>query len=106
MNTTVQEILLMTNTSFSKRQLCETRTHKSNRHLAPAEQLEVACCNGLLYEMLPEIMPATSPQEKSFLWATELKGSFLRILMGPQPVYVIRASSLDPHIFLSTYRMN
>jgi len=106
MNTTVQEILLMTNTSFSKRQLCETRTHKNDRHLAPAEQLEVACCNGLLYEMLPEIMPVTAPQEKPFLWVTELGGSFLRILMGLQPVYVIKESSLDPHIFLCKYKMN
>jgi hypothetical protein len=106
MKTVIQEVLLMTNTSFSKRQLFETRTRKSNDRLTPENQLEIACSNGLLYEMLPEINPATGFKEKLFLWSIETKKYFLRILIGTHPRYAIKESSLDPHIFLTKYWMN
>jgi hypothetical protein len=104
--TNSQEVLLMTNTTFSKRQLLETNESHSNDYSEPVEQLEVACCNGLLYEMLPEIMPATSSAEKLFLWAIIAKRSFLRILTGTEPVYIANRCSIDPHIFLANYKMS
>jgi|SRR3954451_16288671 hypothetical protein len=104
--TNSQEVLLMTNTTFSKRQLLETNKQDSYDQSAPIEQLEVACCNGLLYEMLPEIMPAMTRKEKLFLWAIITKGSFLRILMGTEPVHIVNRYSIDPHIFLASYKMS
>lgn len=48
----IQEIWLMTTTTFSKRQLCEMNSQEGNRCVIPAEQLEAACWNGLLDELL------------------------------------------------------
>ena len=69
----------MTNTSFSKRQLCETRTQNTNDHRTSVQQLEVACWNGLLNETLPEIIPTQSSKAKLFLWDVETRKSFLKI---------------------------
>ena len=58
MNTeiTQQEIVLLKNTSFSQRQLCENDTQDDSRMLSDAEKLEEACWSGLLGELLPEIV--------------------------------------------------
>ena len=106
MKTTIQEVLLMTNTSFSKRLLCEINTSKRNNHHSSAHQLEAACWNGLLTEMLPEIIPASSPDKKLFLWSIEMKRSYLRIFMGIRPVTIRSEFSIDPYIFLRSQRMN
>ena len=63
-NPIIREILLVTTTTFSKRQLCETDVQDKNSQLTPAEQLEAACWNGLVYELLPEIMQKRSDNEK------------------------------------------
>jgi len=106
MKTTIQEVLLIAYTSFSKRQLCEIKTRSKDRNLSSIHRLELACCNGMLYEMLPEIIPAIKSGEKLNLWSIETKRFFLRILTGTQPAYITKESSLDPHIFLSKYRMS
>ena len=96
----------MTNSSFSKRQLYEINTQSRTDHLAPAEQLEAACWNGLLDEMLPEITKPSTTKAKIFLWQIEMKRSFLSIFMGASPVYIIKEFSLDPYIFLCKQQMN
>jgi hypothetical protein len=106
MKTTIQEVLLMTNTSFSKRLLCEINTQNRNDHLVPAQQLEAACWNGLLTEMLPEIIPVSSSDKKLFLWDIETKKSYLRIIMGVRPVTIRSDFSLDPYIFLGNQKLN
>ena len=47
-----QEILLMTGTKFSAREWAEKNVEDQNK-LSATEQLEDACWNGLLHEMLP-----------------------------------------------------
>jgi hypothetical protein len=106
MKTTIQEVLLMTNTSFSKRLLCEIKTQNRNNHHSSAHQLEAACWNGLLTEMLPEIVPASSPDKKLFLWGIEMKRSYLRIFMGIRPLTIRNDFSIDPYIFLRSQKMN
>ena len=53
-NSTQQEIILLTGTTFSAREWCERESNKEN-NLSDKEQLEEACWNGLLPEMLPEV---------------------------------------------------
>ena len=95
----------MTNTSFSRRQLCET-SHNTNEYLTSVQQLEVACWNGLLDEKLPEIISPNSSNAKLFLWDVETKNSFLKIFMGVRPVRVTKEFSLDPYIFLNHEKLN
>jgi len=106
MKTTIQEVLLMTNTSFSKRLLCEMNTQNKNNHHSSVQQLEAACWNGLLNEMLPEIIPASSSDKKLFLWDIEMKKSYLRIIMGVRPVTIRSDFSVDPYIFFGNQKLN
>ena len=61
-----QEILPMTNTTFSKQQLCE-KDLSTNNKLSVIEQLEDACWNGLLYEMFPGIVERSSAGKQLYL---------------------------------------
>jgi len=106
MKTNIQEVLLMTNTSFSKKVLCEINTQNRTDHLIPTQQLEAACWNGLLTEMLPEIIHTSSSDKKLFLWDIETKKAYLKIFMGNQPLTVTREFSIDPYIFIRSRQMN
>jgi hypothetical protein len=105
-DSTILEILLFTTTSFSQRQLCETDARDRDNNLAPAEQLEAACWNGLLHEMLPEVLYAPNSHEKLFLWQVDMRENYLRISMAACPPVLEEYFTLDPHIFLQTKRMN
>jgi hypothetical protein len=106
MKTIIQEVLLMTNTSFSKRQLCEINAQNKNDHLTSVQQLEIACWNGLLDEKLPEIISPQSSKAKLFLWDVETKKFSLKIFVGTRPVSMTRMFSLDPYIFLKVQQLN
>ena len=105
-NSLIREILLVTSTSFSNRQLCDTDAQDRNNNLAPAEQLEAACWNGLLDEMLPEIMHPSSSGEKFYVWQVEMRKSYLWISMGECPPVPEMHFTLDSHIFLCEQEMN
>ncbi len=65
----------MTGTHFQLRQCCEKNTGKQN-NLTEKEQLEEACWNGLLQEMIPEIYDLSEENKKLFLWQIK-KGQFI-----------------------------
>jgi|SRR5215831_17865359 len=104
-NITIQEILLMTATSFSHRQLCEINPMDKKNNYNSAEQLEAACWNGLLPEMLPEVVGA-APEQRLYLWQVDLRSSYLRLSLSNRPPYLERYFSLDPYIFLQAKKMN
>jgi hypothetical protein len=104
-NSIFREILFVTTTSFSKRQLCETDAMERDRNLAPAEQLEAACWNGLVDEVLPETMHLPFTQ-KLFLWQIETRKSYLRLSMGLCPPVLEEEYTLDPYNFLYSQEMN
>ena len=100
------EILMFTNTSFSGRQLCELNAQERNGNLTPAEELEAACWNGLLDEMLPEITQRQAYNDKLFIWQVETRKSYLRISMGVCPLIPAVRFTLDPHILLLKKELN
>lgn len=105
MNTSIhQEILLMTGTSFSSRQLWQ----KNENNLLPlseTEYLQEACCNGLLPEMLPEICNRDHPQ-KLFLWQIRENKSCIEIELGEFPETIEKIFSIDPYSFIPLQLMN
>lgn len=96
-NTTEQEILLMTNTSFAQRQLCEKEDESKN--LTPQEQLKEACANGVMQELLPEIFEAPG-NKRLYLWQMKPGGSFIQLKVGEFPLTQKKEFSIDPHNFL------
>ena len=92
-----QEILIMMGTTFSRRQCCEKKSGKQN-NLAEKEQLEEACWNGLLQEMIPEICHPSD--EELFLWQIKKGNSFIELEMGEIPDEKDDLFSINPYSFI------
>lgn len=100
-----QEVLLLTNTRFSKRQLYRKNVKKSDSSLSHIGQLEDACWNGLLNELLPEIMLKPSGK-RLYLWHMH-RGQFsLQMEMSEFPTKTDAYLSLNPHTFFSEIYLN
>ena len=97
-----QEILLVTGTKFSSRQ-CWQKIDNNQRTDSEADQLQDACWNGLLKEMLPEICES---DKDIFLWQIRENKCGLEIELGELPSEVDSYYSIDPHIFLESQCMN
>lgn len=97
-----QEILLICGTKFSSRQ-CWQKINERSRPASEIEQLEDACWNGLLNEMLPEIFVS---QKDLFLWQIRETKCGLEIELGELPAGVDYFYSIDPYLFLGSSHLN
>ena len=98
-NSTQLEILLMTGTTFSSRQ-CYEKDDANQKNLTEREQLEEACWNGLLPQMLPEIYELLGSDTKLYMWQIKEAGSFIEIELGDLPEEKEKFFSIDPYSFL------
>src|SRR5215212_9660764 len=102
---TQQEILLLTGTKFSEREWAEKLVEDKNK-LSATEKLEDACWNGLLGEMLPEVIQKTTEGKKLFLWNVRQCRSFLEIELGESSPVIERENSIDPYLFVNEIPLN
>lgn len=102
---TQQEILLVTGTKFSQREWAEKLVEDKNK-LSANEQLEDACWNGMLDEMLPEIIEKDADGKKLYLWHIRQCKSFLEIELSDFSQVVEREFSIDPYLFVSSQLLN
>ena len=100
-----QEILLMINSSLSKRTFCEKDAHKQ-KIISAVEQLEEYCWNGLLESFLPEIAVNKEEEGKLLLWHIQQTDSFLHIDLCERPMFSGEEFSIDPYFFMSYSNMN
>jgi len=105
-NTTQQEILLVTGTSFAARQACEKDDTGTSGQLSPIDRLQAACWNGMLPEMLPEIIQKTAGGKQLFLWQVYETTSFLELKLGNYEDDNEKELSIDPYMFMSTDMCN
>ena len=103
-NGTQQEILLLTGTSFSQRQLCEKDEIKQAS--TDKEQLEEACWNGFIKELLPEIVQKPESGNCLFLWQIRKAESFLEIELCDTHLAIDSHTSIDPYNFFETIHYN
>ena|SRR5690349_10966484 len=95
------EILLFTGSSFCSRKLCKrTGDDESPHDLSSMEELEKACWNGMLLEMLPELVGKSMQRRNNYIWRTASGVNFLCINMGCSPVAAEKQASIDPYFFL------
>jgi hypothetical protein len=99
-----QEILLLTNNTFSKRQFADNNFQpgESSARKTP-DQLAQACWNGLLSSILPDIV---NWESKLFLWEVINHRAFLRLSLGVRPPVIDPVFSLNPEFFLENKPMN
>jgi hypothetical protein len=101
---TQQEVLLITNSSFAHRQWCK-KEDDENINTSPEENIEEACVNGLMKELLPEVFQPTK-DAKMFLWQMHPGFSFVQLELGELPIAIQKEYSLDPHSFLPAIKYN
>jgi hypothetical protein len=99
-HTTQQEILLITTSNLSQWQLCAKENSETNCNLSAIEQLEAACWNGLLEELLPELLHRTACGGRLFIWHIRQGASFLQIQLSDTTVVMDNQFSLVPSFFL------
>lgn len=103
--TAQQEILLVTGTSFTLGNFCETSDGIDYNHLSEKEKLEVACWNGLLPIMLPEIFNNNSAN-KLYLWEIREASSFIKLELGEQYLGFEKPFSINPYAFLAVQQLS
>ena len=96
---THQEILLVTGTSFSSREWSQ-KDRDCKNNFNDREQLEEACYNGLLEEILPEIFIKMPAEKKMYLWDIKQGNSFIELELGEIPGETDKLASIDPYSFL------
>ena len=103
MNTDIlqQEILLATGTSFSQRQLYDRDGKNDSKDLSESEKLERAIWDGLLDELLPEIIA----NKKLHIWQIGDTESSLQIELSEYPSKQ-KQFSINPYYFLRTIKYN
>jgi len=101
MNTDIlqQEILFLTGTHFSQRQLFENDATDDSNHLSESEKLEKAFWSGLLNEVLPEIIT----NKKHYIWEIGDTETSLQIELSEYPS-AQKQFSINPYYFLRTMK--
>jgi len=98
-----QEVLIFTNTTLSQKALC--RNNSSNKNNSAIEELEEAFWDGLLYELVPEMMPSTR-NIKMVIWGVYAGEFYLLIDLADSPGITESIFSIDPNLFSSLINMN
>ena len=102
-----QEILLVTRTSFSNRLFSRSNAdHNSDKGYSAIEELERACWDGILKELLPELADDSSNEDRNFIWNVVTGDHFLCISIGLCPTPGKNEISIDPHFFLGSVSYN
>jgi hypothetical protein len=105
-DTSQLEILLVASTSLTRREMCEKEASQESKDLSAEEQLEQACWNGLLHDLLPEMMQPETPGRGYFIWHIRQGQSLLQIQLSNSVVLMETQDSIDPWLFLSAASHN
>jgi len=98
-----QEVLIFTNTTLSQKALC--RKNSSNKNSSAIEELKEAFWDGLLNELVPEIMHLTL-HPKMVIWGVYAEKLYLLIDLANGPGMADSIHSIDPHLLSSEINMN
>lgn len=98
-----QEVLIFKNTTLSQNALC--RKNSSDRNNSAIEDLEEALWDGLLNELIPEMMPSIW-DIKIVIWGVYAGEFYLLIDLADSPGNTESIFSIDPIIISSLINMN
>jgi hypothetical protein len=100
-----QEILLYTDSQFAHRKWAEKDAGES-ADLSAKEQLEKACWDGLVKELIPELDITLRANRKLWLWQIHETQSFLALDFYEVPGPKENDVSIDPYLFMGRIRNN
>ena len=90
-----QEVLLITSSSFAQRDLCEKDSIESLPGESNTEKMVRACWNGLLDDLLPELVANRNSRGLYLIDVSKLQQSLL-IRMSTTPTKIENVCSIDP----------
>ncbi len=93
---TQQEIILLTNSQFAKK---EFQKNYGEKESLQKHQLEEACWDGLLINLLPELLKLNRHSNIN-LWNINVANNFLDLQFSKSPKKMDEALCLNPYIFL------
>jgi hypothetical protein len=102
---TQQEVLLKTDTWFAQRQWADNDSPGA-QDLSAIEQLEKACWEGLVKELIPELDLSPDNAKKLWLWQIHETQSFLALDFYEFPGPKQREYSIDPYLFMAERLMS
>jgi len=104
-NFTIQEILLITNTTFSSKEYIEKNPQEPGSNPTPKEKLVQACWNGMVNEMLPEISIKKNNKPLT-IWGLGKGEHLLYLQMGDVDAVPTTDTTLNPYIFMENVLLN
>jgi hypothetical protein len=96
---TNQEILLLSNSSYFKRDWVQLNDNKNDKKLSQKEQLILLCWNGMLKEMIPEILQTEPGRKPLTLWEINESGNMLDLRYGDFNQFIDDEWSINPYVF-------
>jgi hypothetical protein len=94
------EIIILTGTSFSASQFSDKNEAASKPGRTEKEILTEACWNGLLPEILPEIIEQIPAGKKIYLWQIKEADTFIELELGELQEDKDRYFSINPYSFI------
>ena len=95
------EILLQTNSSYFKRDWVELKGKTNDKQLSQKEQLIQLCWNGMLKEMIPEILQTELGKKPLTLWEINESDNMLDLRYGDFNEEMNDEWSINPYVFLT-----
>jgi len=102
-----QEILLLTTSCFSLRELCQSLNCDDGlRQLSDTEKLAGACWSGLLHETMPEVIQKSESGKSLYIWQIQHSPTSLQISLSNAIFSIEPELSIDAHRFLKANSKN
>ena len=98
---TNQEILLLSNSNYFKRDWVELTGNKNDKQLSQKEKLIHLCWNGMLKEMIPEILQPETGKKPLTLWEINESGNMLDLRYGDVDMEMNDEWSINPYVYLT-----
>ena len=95
------EILLQTNSSYFKRDWVELKNNTNDKQLSQKEQLIKLCWNGMLKQMIPEILQTEAGKKPLTLWEINESGNMLDLRYGSIDKEMNDEWSINPYVYLT-----
>ena len=99
--TTNREILLLSSSRFFQRDWCALNSNTNTKKLSQKEQLIQLCWNGMLKEMIPEILETQPGKKPLTLWEINESGNMLDLRYGDINEEMNDEWSINPYVFLT-----
>jgi hypothetical protein len=97
---TQMEVIILTGTSFSASRFSDKNEAANKPARSEKEMLTEACWNGLLPEILPEIVEQIPAGKKMYLWEIKEADTFIELELGELQEDTDQYFSINPYSFV------